>query len=438
MTKLHRRTLLRGMGVSLGLPLLNAMSDVRAASAIAKPVRMAVVFFPNGAIMSDWTPTGNEADWKLSPTLAPLSAFKDQLTVISGLTHKHGRSNGDGAGDHARSAATFLTAARPLKSSSRIYLGTSVDQVAASQLVGKTRLPSIELGISPSRNAGACDSGYSCAYQSNISWKSETEPMAKETIPRMAFERLFGNGEHPQVRAERLHWRKSILDLVADDTQRLQRQVGKGDQEKLNEYLQSVRDIEQRLLRTEHEDNAARPDLNQKLPEGRPEAFEEHSRLMMDLIALAFQTDTTRVATLMLDGEGSNRAYKAVGVKDGHHELSHHRNDESKIEKLKKIDHHLVSQYAYLVEKLAGIRDGEGTLLDQCCLLYGSGISDGNRHFHHDLPVVIAGKAGGQLSGNQFLQFPEETPMGNLYVSMLHWLGTPAATLGDSTGRLPL
>jgi hypothetical protein len=228
------------------------------------------------------------------------------------------------------------------------------------------------------------------------------------------------------------------LDLVADDTQRLQRHVGKGDQEKLNEYLQSVRDIEQRLLRTEHEDNAARPDLNQELPEGRPEAFEEHSRLMMDLIALAFQTDTTRVATLMLDGEGSNRAYKAVGVKDGHHELSHHRNDESKIEKLKKIDHHLISQYAYLVEKLSGIRDGEGTLLDQCCLLYGSGISDGNRHFHHDLPVVIAGKAGGQLSGNQFLQFPEETPMGNLYVSMLHWLGTPAATLGDSTGRLPI
>lgn len=431
-----RRTFLRGVGAALALPLLDSMVPARAfgaAAARVTPVRMAFVFFPNGAIMPNWMPSGEGSEWELSQTLAPLSAMKHKLNVISGLAHVHGRGGKDGAGDHARSAATFLTAARPLKSSTTIRLGQSVDQVAASQLAGQTKLPSIELGISPSRNAGACDSGYSCAYQSNISWKSETQPMPKETLPRMAFERLFGNGEDPKVREERNYWRRSILDLVADDTNKLVKRVGQQDRVKLDEYLTTVREVEQRIEQTEREDAAARPEID--LPEGRPEAFEEHCRLMMDLLVLGFQTDSTRVATLMLDGEGSNRAYKAIGVKDGHHELSHHRNDEEKVAQLRKIDHHLVTQFAYLLDRLEGIAEGEGTLLDHSMIVYGSGISDGNRHRHDDLPIIMAGSAGGKVQTNRYVRAPENTPMANLFLTMLDLMGTPIDSLGDSSGR---
>ncbi len=435
---IHRRMFLRGAGVSLALPFLNAMVPARgfAAAAAARPVRMAFVFFPNGAIMPDWRPQGAGAEWQLSPTMMPLRAMKEKLTVISGLAHANGRGGKDGAGDHARSAATFLTASRPLKSSTKIHLGASVDQIAASQLAGQTKLASVELGLAPSRNAGACDSGYSCAYQSNISWRSETQPMPKEVMPRMAFERLFGNGEDPKVREERNFWRKSILDMVADDTQKIMKQVGRQDQMKLDEYLTSVRDIETRIEQTEREDAAARPQIT--LPEGRPEAFEEHCHLMMDLLALAFQTDTTRVATLMLDSEGSNRSYTAVGVKDGHHELSHHRNDEEKVAQLRRIDHHLVTQYAYLLEKLDSIPDGDGTLLDSSMIVYGSGISDGNRHRHDDLPLIIAGSAGRRIPTNRHMTLDGEVPMANLFLSLLDLMGTPTESFGDATGRLQL
>jgi hypothetical protein len=437
---MHRRTFLRGTGAAMALPLLDAMASkaawAKAAGETSHPVRMAFVFFPNGAIMPEWKPTGSGSDWQLSPTLLPLKAVKEKLTIISALGHENGRGGKDGAGDHARSAATFLTAARPLKSSTKIYLGTSVDQVAAGQLVGKTKLPSLELGISPSRNAGGCDSGYSCAYQSNISWRNETQPMPKEINPRMAFERLFGNGEDPKVREERNFWRRSILDSVSQDTQRVLKNVGRQDQLKLEEYLASVREIELRIEQTEREDEASRPQIN--LPDGRPESFEEHAKLMMDLMVLGFQTDTTRVATFMLDNEGSNRAYAAVEVKDGHHELSHHRNDEAKVAKIKRIDQHLVSQYAYLLEKMDSIREEDGTLLDHSMVLYGSGISDGNRHRHEDLPIILAGGAGGKIKTNRLLNPPEPTPMANLFLGMLDCMGTPAESLGDSTGKLNL
>ncbi len=435
---LNRRTILRGAGLALGLPLLEAMTPM-ARSVFAAPtksdapVRMACIFFPNGVIVPDWVPEGKGKDWKLSRTLEPLSALKSKLNVVSGLANDNARSHGDGAGGHARACSTFLTAARPVKSSSKIRLGVSVDQIAASQLADETRLPSIELGLKDSRNAGSCDSGYSCAYSSNVSWRNETTPMPKETIPRQAFERLFGTGDYAQ-RREQNERRQSILDVVRADAKRLEGRLGKTDRRKVDEYFTSVREIERQIERIEQEDNAALPDLD--VPVGRIEEFREHARLMFDIMTLAFQTDTTRVATMMLDNAGGNRSYTEVGVKESHHGLSHHRNDQEKVDQLKKIDRHLVEQFAYFLEKLDGIPEGNGTLLDQSLVLYGSGLSDGNRHQPSDLPIVLAGGAGGQLETDRHIVTKDERPMGNLFLSMLDLVGTPVDSIGDSSGRL--
>ncbi|MEM9366241.1 MAG: DUF1552 domain-containing protein [Planctomycetota bacterium] len=438
--RLSRRTVLRSGTIALGLPLLEAMTpaskSVYAAATsdeVKKSVRMACVFVPNGVIQDSWQPTGQERDWNLSKTLEPLAGVKQDINVIEGLAHDNGRSKKDGAGDHARSCATFLTSARPVKTSSNIRLGISVDQVAASALVDQCSLPSIELGLLGSRNAGSCDSGYSCAYSSNISWRSESQPMPKETVPRMAFERMFGTGDAAQQRRQRM-LRQSILDLVREDTKRLLGRVGATDQRKLDEYFTSVREIERRIERVEQEDRASLPDID--IPYGRVEAFREHARLMFDLMVVGFQTETTRVATLMLDNAGGNRQYKEVGVNDAHHGLSHHRNKVDSVEKLRKIDHYLVEQFAYFVEKLKATPDGDGTLLDNSMVLYGSGLGDGNRHTHHDLPVILAGSAAGQIETGRYLRTEQETPMANLYLSMLDAMGTPAESFGDSTGPL--
>ncbi len=436
---LKRRTLLRGSGALVGLPLLDSMLPAGRSLAHAgeaspvSPVRMACVFFPNGAIMPDWTPQGEGKDWQLSKTLQPLAPFQSKLSVISGLALDKGRANGDGAGDHARCSASFLTAAQPVKTASNIYVGVSVDQVAAQQLEGQTKLSSIELGLNPSRNAGSCDSGYSCAYSSNISWRTATQPMSKESAPKAAFERLFGSGD-TKAQKERDFYRKSILDVVSGDAQTLLKQVSGSDKRKLDEYFSAVRDLETRIARTEAEEKAAMPKM--EVPEARPESFREHARLMFDILALGFQTNSTRIATFMLDNAGGNRVYKEVGVNDAHHGLSHHRNDEAKVRKLSTIDHYLAEQFAYFLEKLESIPEGEGTLLDQCMVLYGSGLSDGNRHQHHDLPIVMAGSAGGRFKTGEHIIVPQETPMANLYVSMLHAMGAPAEMHGDSTGRL--
>ncbi len=439
--RLSRRTLLRGTGFAMGamgLPLLDAMTPfARSAFAAAEPAktpqRMACIFFPNGAIMPDWKPTGSERDWKLSKTLAPLEPLKHKLNVITNLAHENGRANGDGAGDHARCGSTFLTAARPTKTSSNIRLGISVDQVAATRLAGSTRLPSIELGLVGSRNAGSCDSGYSCAYSSNISWRNETQPMPKETSPRMAFERMFGLADTAE-RRKRDSIRRSILDVVSADAAQLMKTVGRTDRRKLDEYFTSVREIEKRIDRTEQEDRAALPDID--IPLGRVDAFREHVRLMYDLMVLGFQTDTTRVATFMVDNAGGGRAYSEIGVKEGHHQLSHHRNQEDQVSKLKKIDHYLVEQFAYFLQKLDETQEAGGSLLDHSMVLYGSGISDGNRHSHGDLPIVLAGGANGQYETGRLIDCKEERPMGNLFLSMLDCMGTPAESIGDSSGRL--
>lgn len=437
--RLGRRTLLRGAGVAMGLPLLDSMGPAaRSAYGAAKsdaehPVRMAFLFVPNGVIQPNWECQGEGDNWELSETLQPLQPFKPKLNVIDGLAHDNGRGKQDGAGDHARASATFLTSARPLKTSSRVQLGVSVDQLCAQQLGNETRLPSIELGLVGSRNAGSCDSGYSCAYSSNISWRNESTPMAKETIPRMAFERLFGSGDMHQ-RQQRDHVRRSILDVVSTDAKKLIGKVGETDRRKLDEYFTGIRELEQRIERTERQDREALPDVD--IAHGRPEEFREHCRLMFDLMVVAFQADATRVATFMLDNAGGNRSYAEVGVKEAHHGLSHHRGDEDKVAKLAKIDHYLVEQFAYFLEQLDAVQDGQGTLLDNSMILYGSSLGDGNRHTHHDLPIVLAGGAAGQIRTGRRLKYSKDTPMGNLFLSMLDIMGTPADAIGDSTGPL--
>lgn len=441
---IDRRTVLRGSAAVLGLPLLEAMTPMArsafaSADAVQRPVRMACIFVPNGVIVPQWKPivgpSGEETDWECSETLQPLAPLKSQINVISNLTLDNGRGYRDGAGDHARCGATFLTAARPLKTSGNIRLGISVDQVAASQLAGQTRLPSIELGLEGSRNAGSCDSGYSCAYSSNISWRNETQPMPKETIPRLAFERLFGSGDLAE-RREKNRVRKSVLDVVRGDAARLMKQLGRSDLRKMDEYFSGVREIEQRIERSEQEDAAALPDID--IPFGRVEAFREHARLMFDLMVLAFQTDTTRIATLMLDNAGGNRRYTEIGVSDGHHGMSHHRDKPELVNNLRKIDKYLVEQYAYFLDKLNTTTDAGGSLLEQSMVLYGSGISDGNRHRHEDLPIVLAGNASGQIKTGRYIDAGDECPMANLFLTMLDLMGTPAESIGDSSGRLTI
>ena len=436
--QLSRRTFLRGLGATMSLPVLEAMLPVAQAAegaALTAPVRMAFIFFPNGAIVPSWKSKGEGSNWEFSRTLAPLAAHKDQVTVFNGLTQHHGRANGDGAGDHARNAGSFLTGAQPVKTAgANIRVDVSVDQAAASLIGQQTKLPSLELGTERGRNGGSCDSGYSCAYSSNISWKTESTPMAKEINPKLAFERLFG-AAGAQDRAARNRYRKSILDMVAEDAAALSRRLGKTDQRKLDEYFTSVRELEQRIDR-EATKLTEVPDY--KVPEGIPTELETHIRLMFDIMTLAFQTDTTRISTFMLANAGNNRSYPMLGVNGGHHSLSHHRNDPEKMEDITKIDTFLVSQFAYFLDKLKAVKEGDRTLLDNCLILYGSAIADGNRHTHHDLPIVLAGSGGGQFKTGQLRTYPKETPLNNLFVSMCHMAGAKVEELGDSTGRLNL
>lgn len=438
---LARRTFLKGVGASLALPLLDAMIPSNksllfaANGASVPPRRMAFVFFPNGAIMDHWKPAEPGKSFQLPKTLSPLNEFQADLNVITGLAQDNGRAKGDGPGDHARCASTYLTGAHPVKTSgANIKVGVSVDQMAAQEVGHLTRLPSLELGIERGRNAGNCDSGYSCAYSSNISWKTETTPMAKEIHPKLVFERLFGtDAESQRDRAQRDFYRKSILDLVSDDANRLRTKLGKTDQRKIDEYFTSVREIELRIERSAVTPQEV-PEFD--VPAGLPREVQEHIRLMYDLMVLAFQTDTTRIATFMLANAGSNRTYPMVGVNEGHHSLSHHRNDEAKMQKIQKIDQFLVEQFAYFLGRLKSIPEGDGTLLDHSMIMYGSGLSDGNRHRHDDLPIVLAGRGGNTIQTGRHLHFEAETPLNNLFLSLLDRMDAKVESLGDSNGRL--
>jgi hypothetical protein len=431
---------LQGVGLSVGLPLLEAMMPQRKALGDQQPdrppVRIGFLFFPNGAIMQSWTPPSEGEGFEFTPTLKPLEPLRSHITVVSGLAQDNGRAKGDGPGDHARAAASYLTGAHPYKTSgANIRVGVSVDQVAAERIGHLTRLPSLELGIEAGRNAGNCDSGYSCAYSSNISWKTETTPMAKEIHPRLVFERLFGSGDQASDnRQQRNAFRRSILDFVADDAQQLKDRLGKADRQKLEQYFTSVRELEQRIERVEQEARVERPEF--EVPETIPRETQEHIRLMYDLLVLAFRTDSTRVATFMLGNAGSNRSYPMVDVREGHHQLSHHGNNPEMMEKIQRIDHFLVGEFAYFLSQLQAVEEGTGTLLDHVMIMYGSGLSDGNRHWHHDLPVVLAGGAAGTIRTGCHIRLPGEVPLNNLFLSMLDRVGANVDNLGDSSGRL--
>lgn len=434
---LPRRTFLRGLGATMALPLLEGMQPAHAAAkAGTPPTRAAFVFFPNGAIMPSWKPAATGADYELSKTLKPLQAFKADLTVISGLAQDNGRAKGDGPGDHARCAASYLTGAHPVKTSAaNIKVGISVDQVAAAQIGKHTRLPSLEIGIERGRNAGNCDSGYSCAYSSNVSWKTPATPVAKEINPRAVFRRLFGSNEDAKIQKRRNKNRKSILDLVAADAKRLQQTLGRSDKAKLDEFFTSVREIEERIARTEAADQRRRP-KDFPLPDKTPRDLSEHVNLMYDLLVLAFQTDTTRISTYMLGNAGSNRSYPMVKVNSGWHGLSHHRDEASKVDQLQRIDMWHVEQFARFLGKLKGIQEGEGTLLDNCQVMYGSGLSDGNRHWHHDLPIVLAGRGGNTLKTGEHIKIEKERPLNDLFLSILDRVGAQVESIGDSKQRL--
>ena len=434
--QLNRRTMLRAAGCSLGLPLLEAMLPRRgfAASEGKLPVRLAFVSFPNGAIMDAWRPQGDGESFEFGPTMEPLVDLKPSITLFTGLAQENGFAKGDGPGDHARSSASLLTGAHPVKTSgANIRVGQSVDQAAAERIGHLTRLPSLEIGIERGRDAGSCDSGYSCAYSNNISWKNATTPMAKEINPRLVFDRLFGNSlAGGQTRRSRV--RQSVLDAVSEQAAELKNRLGQTDQQKIDQYFTSVREIEQRISRAAAAAPAEAPD-GFDVPAGVPGDVQEHIRLMYDLLALAFQTDSTRVATFVTANEGSNRPYRMAGVNNGHHELSHHRNDEGKIGQLKKIDLFLVGEFARFLKNLQAIPEGSGTLLDHCLIMYGSGLSDGNRHKHDDLPIILAGKGGGTIPAGRHFNVGD-MPLNNLFLSLLDRMDTRVQALGDSTGRL--
>ncbi len=445
---ISRRNVLRGMGAALALPWLE--SAATAANTVANatqavdgpPVRMSFLFVPNGAHMDQWTPRTTGSNYELPRILKPLKNLRKDFSVLTGLTHDKGRANGDGAGDHARSASVFLTGSQPVKTNGAdIRVGASVDQIAARAIGKNTKLPSLELAIDQGRNSGNCDSGYSCAYSFNISWAGPSTPMSKEVNPRQVFERLFQAGSKKEIASQlekRNRRRKSILDFVLQDSRRLNGKLSKRDQVKVDEYFQSVREIERRIAQASDPRNQTEivePEGLKRTQRGRL-PFEDHVRLMCDLQVLAFQADVTRISSFMLANAGSNRNYRNIGVSDGHHELSHHGRNPQKLEKIAKINTYHIEQLAYFLNRLKSIPEGDGTLLDHSMILYGSGISDGNAHNNENLPVILAGGGGGTIDTGRHIKVTNETPMCNLFLSMLERMGVDEPAFGDSTSRL--
>lgn len=435
---LPRRTFLKGMGAAIALPMLDSMTPAFALPrAKEAPLRLAFTYVPNGVTMADWTPKGVGAAFEYSRILKPLEPFRQQTVVISGLAHKNGYALGDGPGDHARAAASYLTGVHPRKTAGAdIQNGISVDQIAARHLAPHTRFASLELGCDDSRTVGNCDSGYSCAYTNSLAWRGPATPMPPETNPRLVFERLFGDIDTsltPEARARRLRYRRSILDLVGERTKELSANLGPSDRRKLDEYLSSIREIEQRIEKAEKDLTGLTPTIDK--PTGIPVLYADYINLMFDLQIIAFQTDSTRVVTTMMGREGSMRTYPEIGVPDPHHPLTHHRNNAEWIQRVTKINAMHMELFAGFVAKMKATPDGDGTLLDHSMIVYGSGLADGNRHTHEDLPVVIVGNGGGLRLGTHVV-YPKDTPMTNLYLTLLDKVGVRTESLGDSTGAL--
>ena len=436
---LNRRTFLRGAGTAVALPFLDAMTPALTAAA-ARPVRMAFVYVPNGIDMRHWNPAYEGALGELPRILKPLEPFKQDITLLSNLTHNGGRALLDGAGDHGRCCGGYLSGVQVRKTMVDIKAGISCDQIVANDVGRQTRFPSLEVGLEDARQAGDCDSGYSCAYTNNLAWRGDAQPLPPVLDPRALFERLFGNGANlsPEQRALQAKQRRSILDFVTGDTKALQANLGPTDRRKLDEYLSSIRDIERQLAKAEHANAQVNPGMDK--PYGVPADFAEHFKLMTDMMTVAFQADLTRVMTFLVTREGTSRAYREIGIADGHHPLTHHQNKPEMMEKVAQINTYHMTQFAAWIEKLKSIRDGDGTLLDNSMIVYGAGLSDGNRHTHEDLPTLIAGRGGRQIDGGikagRRIVYRKETPKSNLFLTMMDRMGTKVDHFGDATGRI--
>jgi hypothetical protein len=437
---LPRRTFLRGIGATLALPLLDAMAPALTALAAtdAKPARrLGFVYVPNGAIQSQWVPSTIGAGFELSPTLSSLSSVRDKVLVVSGLAQRQAESWGDGNGDHARGCASWLNGVHPKRTEGAgVQAGTTADQIAAAELGKFTPLPSLELALeSQERSLGSCDNGYACAYFNTFSWRTPTSPMPMEIHPRVVFDRLFGDGGSAGQRVAQARRERSILDSVQQEAARLQRALGAGDRTKVAEYLDAVREVEQRIQRAERQDGELSLELPVR-PTDIPETFEEHLRLMFDLQVLAFQADITRVTSLLVGREQSGRTFPSIGVVEPHHSVSHHRDDPAFIAKKAKIDAYHVQLLSYFLNKLNTTPDGDGSLLDHSMILYGAGLGNPNLHEHTNLPLLVAGGGAGQLKTGRHLAYAADTPMTNLLVSLLDKVGVRTNSLGDSTGSL--
>ena len=435
---ISRRTILRGLGATVALPLLDAMIPAltAAVNTPAKPIRrLGVVYHPNGIIYDKWLPTGVGADFELSPTLAGLQPFRDKLIVVTGLSMDQAEALGDGGGDHSRACGGYLNGVHVRKSDTVVEAGMSMDQIAAKAFERETQLSSLQLQMDENSIIGSCDVGYSCAYSSTISWLTPTLPLMTENNPRVVFERLFGASDStdPKVRAARLHQDRSILDSVTDRVKQLQRTLGTADNRKVNDYLTSLRDVERRIQKTEEQSAKEIPDVAR--PAGIPESFDDHAHLLYDLQLLAYQSDITRVSTFMYGREQSPRPYPQIGVPEPHHPVTHHQNDPQKMAKCAKIQQYHLKLFADYLEKLRNTPDGDGSLLDHVMILYGAAISNSDRHTHGPLPTLLVGGGAGTLKGGRHLVYPEHTPLTNLQLTMLNLLGVPTEKLGDSTGQ---
>ena len=444
-TKKHlpRRTFLRGLGASVALPLLDSMVPALTAQELtsALPVkRLGIIYVPNGVFMDNWTPPEGGSDFSLPSTMEPLAPFQDQMLVLTGLSNKMGDAwPGEGAGDHARAAGAYLTGVHPKKTEGgALQAGLSMDQIIARQLGQHTQLTSLELSLESRENVGACDPGYACAYANTLCWSSATTPLPMENNPRVVFERLFGGNEStdPEAWRARREEDSSILDAVGDKIAKLQGDLGHRDQLKLDEYLESIRNAERRIQMAEAQSERELPVIEQ--PAGVPATFQEHAKIMFDLQLLAFQADLTRVITFMVGHETSQRAYPEIGVPDAHHPLSHHGGSAEKIEKLIRVNGYHAEMFAYYLDRMKNTPDSEGSLLDNSTILYGSGMSDGNGHNHHNLPTLIVGGGAGSIKGNRHLVYPreQETPITNLFLDLLEKFDIPLESFGDSTRNL--
>ena len=431
---MSRRTVLRGLGATVALPLLDAMIPAFA-SAATTVRRLGVVYHPNGVIYDQWLPAGAGAQFKLSPTLAGLQPFQDQLIVVTGLYSDAAEALGDGGGDHSRASGTYLTGVHVKKSDSAVENGISMDQIAAKTFERETQLSSLQITADDNSLVGDCDLGYSCAYSSTLSWLTPTLPLMAENNPRVLFERMFGSSDSTDasVRAARLSQDRSLLDSVGDRVKQLQKKLGRADNRKVGDYLASLRDVERRIQKAEEQSAKEVPDVAR--PAGIPDNFEQHVRLLYDLQLLAYQSDLTRVITFMYGREQTGRPYPQVGVPEPHHSVTHHQNDPIKMEKCAKIQRYHIALFAEYLGKLRNTPDGDGSLLDHVILLYGAGISNSDRHTHGPLPTLLLGGGAGALKGGRHLVYPEHTPLTNLELTLLNKLGVQAEKLGDSNGQ---